>query len=93
MTALASTTYCYEQIGVHLTHFARSQYDEGVHIAYEALMPGDLVFFGPSVEGIHHVGIYVGDGKYIQAPRTGDVVKVSSLSNRSDYVGACRPQR
>ncbi|MGN0060164.1 MAG: C40 family peptidase, partial [Coriobacteriales bacterium] len=61
--------------------------------AYEALMPGDLVFFGPSVEGIHHVGIYVGDGKYIQAPRTGDVVKVSSLSNRSDYVGACRPQR
>ena len=56
-------------------------------------MPGDLVFFGPSVEGIHHVGIYVGDGKYIQAPRTGDVVKVSSLSNRSDYVGACRPQR
>ena len=87
------TMYCYEQIGVHLTHFARSQYDEGVHIAYEALMPGDLVFFGPSVEGIHHVGIYVGDGKYIQAPRTGDVVKVSSLSNRSDYVGACRPQR
>ena len=93
LTALASRCTATSRSASTSTHFARSQYDEGVHIAYEALMPGDLVFFGPSVEGIHHVGIYVGDGKYIQAPRTGDVVKVSSLSNRSDYVGACRPQR
>lgn len=83
--------YCYAQIGIDLPHNARSQYDCGKHISAAALMPGDLVFFGPDVEGIHHVGIYVGDGKYLQAPRTGDVVKVSRLSDRSDYVGACRP--
>lgn len=85
------TMYCYAKIGISLPHNARAQYDCGKHIAEEALMPGDLVFFGPDVEGIHHVGIYVGAGKYLQAPRTGDVVKVSSLSDRSDYVGACRP--
>jgi len=47
------------------------------------------VFFGRGT--IHHVGIYVGDGNYVHAPNTGDVVKVSSLGARSDYVGACRP--
>ncbi|MGI6033213.1 MAG: NlpC/P60 family protein [Coriobacteriales bacterium] len=86
------TMYCYAKIGISLPHFARDQYFCGKHIARDALMPGDLVFFGPCVAGIHHVGIYVGDGKYIQAPHTGDVVKVSSLSDRSDYVGACRPE-
>ena len=85
------TMYCYAKIGISLPHSAHDQYFCGKHIARSALMPGDLVFFGPNVEGIHHVGIYVGDGKYLQAPRTGDVVKVSSLANRSDYVGACRP--
>lgn len=86
------TMYCYAKLGISLTHFARTQYDEGVHVAYTALMPGDLVFFGSDVESIHHVGIYMGDDKFIHAPQTGDVVKISTLSSRSDYVGACRPQ-
>ncbi len=83
--------YVYAQLGVNLPHFARSQYDCGQHIAYSALMPGDLVFFGSSVETIHHVGIYIGDGQFIHAPQTGDVVKISNLSARSDLIGACRP--
>ena len=83
--------YVYAQLGINLPHFARSQYDCGIHIAYSALMPGDLVFFGSSVETIHHVGIYIGNGQFIHAPQTGDVVKISSLSSRSDLVGACRP--
>ena len=37
-----------------------------------------------------HVGMYIGNGEYIQAPKTGDVVKISKLSGRSDYVGARR---
>lgn len=86
------TMYCYAKLGISLTHFARTQYDEGVHVSYKALMPGDLVFFGSSVNTIHHVGIYMGNDKYIHAPQTGDVVKISTLSSRSDYVGACRPQ-
>lgn len=84
--------YCYQKAaGISLTHFARTQYSEGKKIAKEALMPGDLVFFGPSIEGIHHVGIYLGDDKFIHAPHTGDVVKISELSSRSDFIGACRP--
>lgn len=84
--------YCYQKAaGISLTHFARTQYSEGKKIAKEALMPGDLVFFGPTVEGIHHVGIYLGDDKFIHAPHTGDVVKISTLSSRSDFIGACRP--
>lgn len=85
------TMYCYQQIGISLSHSSRWQYEEGKHIARSALQPGDLVFFGPSVSGIHHVGIYIGGGQYIHAPQTGDVVKISSLSSRGDYVGACRP--
>jgi len=37
------------------------------------------------------MGIYIGGGQYVNAPQTGDVVKVSSLSGRSDYMGAVRP--
>ena len=86
------TMYCYrEACGITLTHYARTQYDQGTHIAKAALMPGDLVFFGSSVDTIHHVGIYVGNDKFIHAPQTGDVIKISKLSDRTDYVGACRP--
>ena len=57
------------------------------------LQEGDLVFFrgsGGSASAPGHVGIYIGNGQYIQAPKTGDVVKISNLSGRSDYVGARR---
>ena len=40
------------------------------------LMPGDLVAYGSPV---HHIGIYIGGGQYVHAPRTGDVVKVASI--------------
>jgi cell wall-associated NlpC family hydrolase len=51
------------------------------------LQPGDLVFF----RGLGHMGIYIGGGQYVHAPQTGDVVKVSSIGDRGDYVGATRP--
>lgn len=81
--------YCYRQIGISLPHSAAAQYNRGTKLDRSALSPGDLVFFGRT--GVSHVGIYVGGNNYIHAPRTGDVVKVSSLSSRSDYYGACRP--
>jgi cell wall-associated NlpC family hydrolase len=62
------------------------QCDCGPRVAYEDLQPGDLVFF----HGYGHVGMYVGDGQYIHAPHTGDVVRVADLSVRSDFCGACR---
>lgn len=62
-----------------------------VHPARNDLKPGDLVFFSKpgTPEGIHHNGIYVGDGMMVHAPQTGDVVKLSSIA-RSDYLGATR---
>jgi cell wall-associated NlpC family hydrolase len=83
------TMWCYAQIGVSLPHSSRAQINVGQRVSKANLEPGDLVFFGRST--IHHVGIYVGNGNYVHAPSTGDVVKVSSLGARSDYVGACRP--
>lgn len=81
------TMFVYSQVGVSLPHSSRAQINSGQRVSRADLQPGDLVFFGSP---IHHVGIYVGGGMYIHAPRTGDVVKISSLS-RSDYAGACRP--
>lgn len=83
------TMWCYARVGVSLPHSSRAQINSGQRVSRADLAPGDLVFFGKS--GIHHVGIYIGGGNFVHAPSTGDVVKVSSLGARSDYVGACRP--
>jgi peptidoglycan DL-endopeptidase CwlO len=81
------TSYVYAQVGVYLPHHAASQYSMGTPVAYEQLAPGDLVFFS----GLGHVGIYIGQGQFVHAPHTGDVVRVSYLSERSgSYVGARR---
>ena len=77
--------YVYAQLGVGLPRVTFDQVRCGRAVAPSELAPGDLVFFRHN----NHVGIYVGDGFFIQAPRTGDVVKITALSSRSD-VSACR---
>ncbi len=79
--------YVYRQHGVELPHYSGSQFLLGTKVAPAALQPGDVVFFGSP---IHHVGMYVGGDYFIHAPRTGDFVKISRLSARSDYAGARR---
>ncbi len=81
------TSFVYRQVGVSLPRVSRAQIGAGQRVSRSDLQPGDLVFFGTP---IHHVGIYVGGGMYIHSPRTGDVVKISSMS-RGDFAGACRP--
>ena len=78
------TQYVYGHFGVGLGRTTYEQINEGTPVSRSQLQPGDLVLFGTSSDP-HHVGIYVGDGMYIHAPRTGDVVKVSSM-DRSDFV-------
>jgi peptidoglycan DL-endopeptidase CwlO len=81
--------YVYGQIGVSLPHHAASQYGMGVGVSRDQLQAGDLVFFN----GLGHAGIYIGGGQFIHAPHTGDVVKISSLSDSwyaATYVGARR---
>ncbi|WP_125154562.1 NlpC/P60 family protein [Clostridium rectalis] len=80
------TKYVYAHFGISLPRVASDQQNAGSPVSRDQLQPGDLVFFGSPA---HHVGIYVGDGCYIHAPRTGDVVKVSPL-NRSDFSGGTR---
>lgn len=77
--------YVYAQIGVCLPRVTFSQVFCGRAVSTSELATGDLVFF----RGNAHVGIYLGGGWFIHAPHTGDVVKVSPLSSRSD-VSACR---
>lgn len=73
---------------------AADQYKMGTYVAKEDLQPGDLVFFQNTAGyGISHVGIYVGDGKFIHAPRTGSVVSYADLNSTyytNHYYGARR---
>jgi peptidoglycan DL-endopeptidase CwlO len=79
--------FVYRQIGVSLPHHAATQYRLGRAVSRSDLQPGDLVFFS----GLGHMGIYIGGGRFVHAPRTGDVVKISSLAERGrNYVGARR---
>jgi len=88
------TMYVYARLGIHLTHYTGSQFYEGAPVPPWALRPGDLLFFEPSSRGPQHEGMYIGGGEFIQAPHTGDVVKISSLSQphyAKGFVGAVRP--
>lgn len=88
------TLFIYAKAGVRLDHYSQSQWDRGPRVSSRAdLKPGDLMFFAfdtndPST--IHHVSIYIGNGKMIEAPHTGAVVRVASVE-RSGYIGATRP--
>jgi cell wall-associated NlpC family hydrolase len=83
------TMYVYAQIGISLPHYAAAQYGYGVPVDRDDLQSGDLVFF----RGLGHMGMYIGGGNFVHAPHTGDVVKISSLSEPyyvSTWVGARR---
>jgi cell wall-associated NlpC family hydrolase len=78
--------WAYAQVGVSLPHYAAAQYAMGTPVPLDALEPGDLISF----HGSGHIGMYIGGGQYVHAPQTGDVVKVSSVADRSDIDGAVR---
>lgn len=76
--------------GVGITRTTNSQYAATKRVAKSNLQPGDLVFFS----NLGHVGLYVGGGKMIHAPHTGDVVRIADISSGyyvSNYYGAGRP--
>jgi peptidoglycan DL-endopeptidase CwlO len=81
--------YVFAKVGVYLPHSSYMQFRLGRFVPRSALQPGDAVFFN----GASHVGIYIGSGRFVHAPHTGDVVKISSLGEgwySSTYVGARR---
>lgn len=81
---------------IKLDHYTGSQIRDsrGTRIPWDRLAPGDLVFFSsPGAADPHHVGIYIGNGQMVHAPKTGDWVKVSKITSgyyRSEFSGAVR---
>lgn len=87
------TQYVYGNLGVSLPRVSRQQAGAGVHVDRENLAPGDLVFFRISGNAIDHVGIYLGDGEFIHAPRKNHPVRLDSLNDRwwqGKFVGGRR---
>ena len=87
------TAFAWAHADVQLGHYTGSQWDAGRHVARADLQPGDLVFFATDTADpatIHHVGLYVGGGNMVNAPHTGDVVRVAAISDFDGYIGAVR---
>jgi cell wall-associated NlpC family hydrolase len=81
-------SWAYAQAGhPGLPHYTGDLWNSGTRVnSTSELAPGDLVFFN----SLDHVGMYIGGGSFVEAPHSGDVVKISSLASRSDYLGAVR---
>jgi hypothetical protein len=82
----------YASAGVSVPRVARAQYRATTPVPVGAIIPGDLLFFGPDpadIESIHHVGIYLGDGLMVHAPTAGDVVRVAPVW-WAEFFGAAR---
>ena len=84
------TQYAFAKFGVKIPRVSYEQFRAGKPVPLNAMRPGDLVFFHPGSNGPGHVGIFIGNGKFLQAPQTGDVVKVSNLADRNDLMGVRR---
>ncbi len=86
--------FVFQQVtGLSLPHSAVAQSKEGQEVAMEDLRPGDLVFFNTRKFAFSHVGIYLGDNKFVHAPRKGKPVQVVEFDNpywQKAYNGARR---
>ncbi|MHB1854283.1 MAG: C40 family peptidase [Acidimicrobiales bacterium] len=83
--------WAYARAGVVLPRVAQAQFDAGPAVPLgAALVEGDLVFFGPDVAHVDHVGIYIGAGLMVDAPHAGASVRIESYA-WGDYLGATAP--
>ena len=83
----------YRRFGIRIPRDADAQAAHGTPVSRAQLRPGDLVFFaGPGGTGtVHHVAMFVGSGRVIEAPRTGSTVRIVPLSSlAATYAGARR---
>jgi cell wall-associated NlpC family hydrolase len=78
--------FVYRRFGIRLPHSSWGDLSYGRRISRRSLRPGDLVFF----YGAGHVGIYVGHGRFIDAPHTGARVRIATMGADSGYYGARR---
>lgn len=85
------TVYAYAKAGITLPRTAAQQYAASEPVKPGQMRPGDLVFYGTTAASIHHVGIYVGNGYIINAPRPGAKVRYDPMDMMSDLYGVARP--
>jgi len=83
------TMHVYNQFDIKLPHNAKDQTSKGIAVSKANLRTGDLVFFGYG-SSISHVGMYVGDGKFIHSPKPGSSVKIAELKYMPNYNSARR---
>ncbi|UQE76878.1 NlpC/P60 family protein [Gordonia sp. PP30] len=69
--------YAFAGIGIDLPHYTGYQYTAGPHYPLSQMQRGDMIFYGPNAS--EHVAMYLGDGTMIEAPQSGDVVKISPV--------------
>ncbi|HEX8963552.1 MAG TPA: C40 family peptidase [Rhodocyclaceae bacterium] len=82
-----------EGLGLYLPHNAKQISKEGEVVSRSELQPGDLVFFNTMRRAFSHVGIYLGDNKFVHAPRTGGAVRIEDMNEsywRKRFNGARR---
>ncbi|WP_327748037.1 C40 family peptidase [Streptomyces europaeiscabiei] len=80
----------YKAAGVTLTRTTYTQVKEGKPVSVDALQPGDLVFTEGTAEVPEHVGMVVGQGLIVNAPHTGDVVRLATLASWKPQILAAR---
>jgi cell wall-associated NlpC family hydrolase len=83
----------YNLCGLSIPRTSSGQFKAGDQVAKSDLKDGDLVFFGSSSDNINHVGIYVGEGKFVHAPRRGEEIRVTAVNDsyfERRFVGARR---
>ena len=74
--------YRYREVfNIELPRTTYYQCEVGVEVPFEELLPGDLLFFADGGD-VHHVAMYLGDGYYVEAPHTGDVVKITAMNDK-----------
>lgn len=73
--------YAHEAVGLTIPRTARDQAQAALPVPLSALRPGDLVFFRIAARHVNHVGIYAGAGRFVHAPRRGEVVSYASLED------------
>jgi cell wall-associated NlpC family hydrolase len=85
--------YTHDKRGIEVPRTADEQSRAATPVPTDALVPGDLIFFRIRSRKVDHVGIYAGDGRFIHAPSTGQVVSMAYLDDpfyRRHLTGAGR---
>jgi murein DD-endopeptidase len=73
--------FVHDQLGIATPRTAAEQYEAATPVSLKGLAPGDLLFFRTTGQGVSHVAIYTGEGRFIHAPKTGRPVELRTLDD------------